>query len=253
MTHIDETLPGRATWIDLGSPDPAASAAFYSGLFGWQVLDLGAEAGHYHMAQVDGRFVAGIGQQQNPGPPYWTTYFAVESADDAAAKITAAGGTLIVPPMDVMDSGRMAVAFDPTGAAFSVWQPLNHKGIGVHSVLGTRCWSELMTRDVARASKFYAAVFGWEVEHVTEMHYTMFKIGEEQIGGMLTIDENFPADMPAAWAVYFYTEDIEGTVAKAGALGASVMMPPTPIEGVGRFAVLADPQGAVFNLLEPGT
>lgn len=251
MTNIDQILPGRTNWIDLGSPDPAASAAFYSALFGWTVVELGSDMGGYRMCLLGDRFVAGLGPQQSPGQPYWTTYFGVESVEAAATKIEAAGGKVVMPAMDVMDQGRMAVAADPTGAMFSVWQPLAHKGIGVHSVLGTHCWSELMTRDVDRAGAFYSKVFGWAIENVTEMHYTLFKIGDEQIGGMLTIDENFPADMPANWVVYFYTEDIAGTVATATGLGASVIMPPTPIEGIGQFAVIADPHGAVFNLLQP--
>lgn len=253
MTNIDQILPGRTTWIDMGSPDPAASAAFYSALFGWEVQDLGPEAGGYHMASVGGRFVAGLGPQQSPDQPYWTTYFGVESAEAAVAAISAAGGTVIMPAMDVMGAGRMAVAMDPTGAVFSVWQPLDHKGLGVHSVLGTHCWSELMTRDVDAAGAFYAKVFGWSIENITEMHYTLFKMGDEQVGGMLTIDDKFPADMPANWVVYFYTEDIAGTVAKATSLGAGVIMPPTPIEGIGQFAVISDPQGAVFQLLQPGS
>lgn len=253
MTNIDEILPGRTIWIDLGSPDPAASAAFYSALFGWDVTDLGPDAGGYRMAHVGGRFVAGLGPQQSPGQPYWTTYFGVESAEAAGAQITAAGGTVVMPPLDVMGAGRMLVATDPTGAVFSVWEPLTHKGMGVHSMLGTHCWSELMTRDVAAAGAFYSKVFGWDLENVTEMHYTLFKIGDEQVGGMLTIDENFPADMPANWVVYFYTEDIAGTVAKATSLGAGVIMPPTPIEGIGQFAVISDPHGAVFQLLQPGS
>ena len=196
MTNIDQILPGRPTWIDLGTPDPAAAATFYSALFGWEVEDLGPEAGDYRMAQVGGRFVAGLGQQQGPGQPYWATYFGVESAEDAVGAISAAGGTVIVPAMDVMGAGRMAVAADPTGAVFSVWQPLDHKGLGVHSVLGTHCWSELMTRDVDRAGAFYAKVFGWSIENITEMHYNLFKIGDEQVGGMLTIDQNSPPTCP---------------------------------------------------------
>lgn len=253
MTDISEHLPGRPSWIDLGTPDLPGAATFYSSLFGWNVLDLGPDAGDYRMCDLDGRPVAGMGPQQNPGPPYWTTYFCVDSADNTVAKITNAGGTVMVPPMDVMEFGRMAVAMDPTGAVFSLWQPMTHKGIGVHSVVGTHCWSELATRDTAAASAFYAAVFGWEVEHITEMHYTIFKQGDDQVAGMMAIDENFPADMPPYWAVYFFTDDIDGTVGSAGSLGASVMMPPTPIEGIGRFAVLADPQGAVFSLLEPNS
>ena len=253
MTDISEHLPGRASWIDLGTPDLPGAAAFYSALFGWNVIDLGPDAGDYRMCDLGGRPVAGMGPQQNPGPPYWTTYFCVDSADDAAARITAAGGTVMVPPMDVMEFGRMVVAMDPTGAVFSLWQPLAHKGIGVHTVLGTRCWSELATRDVAGASAFYAAVFGWEAENVVEMHYTLFKMGDEQVGGMMAMDDNFPPEAPPHWAVYFYTEDIDGTVSTAAGLGANTIMPPTPIPGVGRFAVLGDPQGAAFALLEPGS
>ena len=110
-----------------------------------------------------------------------------------------------------------------------------------------------MTRDVDRAGAFYAKVFGWSLENVTAMHYTLFKIGDEQVGGMIQSDDQFPADMPANWVVYFYTEDIAGTVAKATSFGAGVIMPPTPIEGIGQFAVISDPQGAVFQLLQPGT
>lgn len=252
MTHIDHTPPGRACWIDLGSPDPAAAASFYSGLFGWKVIDLGPEAGDYRMCEIDGRAVAGLGPQQNTdAPPYWATYFGVESVEQTLSKVENAGGAVFMPAMDVMEHGRMALAADPTGAVFSVWQPLEHKGVGVHSVLGTLCWSELLTRDTARAAQFYKDVFGWEAEYMAEMNYTIFKLAGEQVGGMMAIGADMPADMPANWAVYFYTEDIAGTVAGATTLGATVIMPPTPIEGVGQFALVADPHGAVFNLLQP--
>src|SRR3954471_15628083 len=93
-------LPGTPSYIDIGSPDPEATSAFYSALFGWKVNDLGPDAGGYRMAQIDGDDVAGIGPQAAPGPPYWTTYITVDDADVSAKKVEAAGGTVIVPVMD---------------------------------------------------------------------------------------------------------------------------------------------------------
>jgi predicted enzyme related to lactoylglutathione lyase len=110
--------PGTPSYADIGSPDPAATKAFYSALFGWSINELGADAGGYAMAQIGGD--AGIGPAQNPGPPYWTTYITVEDAEATAKQVEAAGGTVLAPPFDVLEAGRMAVFMDPNGAAFSV-------------------------------------------------------------------------------------------------------------------------------------
>src|SRR4051794_25154683 len=142
---------GTPSYVDIGSPDPDATAAFYGALFGWKVNDLGPDAGGYKMAQIDGDDIAGIGPQQAPGPPYWTTYITVDNVEDTAKKVEAAGGTVLAPPMDVMDAGRMVVFMDPNGAAFSAWQP--GESIGSYRVNehGTLCWSELNTRHLDAA------------------------------------------------------------------------------------------------------
>ncbi|MEI7546818.1 MAG: VOC family protein [Actinomycetota bacterium] len=253
MTDIDRHSPGMPAWIDLGTSDPEAAGIFYARLFGWQVQDLGPDAGDYRMCSLRERPVAGIGSQADDTmPPYWTTYFCVESVESTVAKITANGGTMIVPPMDVMDAGRMAVASDPTGAVFSLWQPLGHQGIGVSGELGTRCWSELATRDTATAASFYAAVFGWTAQDAgNDMHYTLFQLGSMDAGGMMAMGDMFPPEVPPYWAVYFYTDDIDGTVAPATGLGGNIIVPPSEIPGVGRFSVVVDPQGATFSLLQP--
>jgi len=252
MTDIDRYAPGMPCWIDLGSPDPDASAAFYSGLFGWDVQDLGPDAGGYRMCALDGRTVAGIGPQQQPDMlPWWTTYFAVESVEATSAAVVANGGSIIAPAMDVMEAGRMAVVADPHGAVFSLWQANGHAGIGVAGVLGSRCWSELATRHPDAAGEFYAAVFGWRPVEFTGSHYVRFEHGDDAAGGMLHLDETFPAEIPEHWVVYFLAPDAAATCAQAAALGATIMMPPTPIPMIGQFAVLFDPQGATFNLLQP--
>src|SRR5437588_497409 len=152
---------GVPSWVDLGTADPEKAARFYSDLFGWTVEQGPPEAGGYGIAQLKGRAVAGLGPQQNPGPPVWTTYVNVDDADDVAQKVKAGGGQLFMDPFDVLDVGRMAVFADPAGAALGLWQPRVHKGAGVVDEPGTYCWSELVTTDVEGSKTFYGAVFGW--------------------------------------------------------------------------------------------
>src|SRR6185437_5208850 len=132
MAERDGYLPGVPCWVDTSQPDPDAAAAFYSGLFGWEVEDvMPPEAqGKSLTGRLRGRDVGAISSQQPDGPstPYWNTYIQVESADETAAKVRDAGGGVVMEAMDVMDAGRMAVFADPEGAVFSVWQPARHKG-----------------------------------------------------------------------------------------------------------------------------
>ncbi|HET6665482.1 MAG TPA: VOC family protein, partial [Acidimicrobiales bacterium] len=167
MPERDGYIPGVPCWVDTSQPDPDAAAAFYSSLFGWEteeVMPEGAD-GRYAMGRIRGGDVAGIGSIP-PGAPQvaaWNSYVWVDSADDAAAKATAAGGTVAMPPFDVMDSGRMAVIIDPEGAAINVWQPKAHKGSRVVNEHGSVNFNSLATRDRQAAATFYGALFGWEV------------------------------------------------------------------------------------------
>src|SRR5262245_23569698 len=151
--------PGVPSWVDLGTPDLDKAAAFYGGLFGWNCPEGPAEAGGYRVCDIGGKSVAGIGPQQNPGPPVWAMYVNVTSADDTAAAVTANGGQSFVPPMDVLDAGRMAVLADPIGAVFGVWQAGMHKGAELVNEPGTFSWAELVTDDVPASKAFYGAVF----------------------------------------------------------------------------------------------
>ena len=139
---------GVPSWVDLGTPDLTAATAFYSGLFGWQVQAGPPESGGYAIAELRGKPVAGLGPQMNPGPPFWATYVNVDSADEVIGRVADAGGQVIMPPMDVMDAGRMAILADPLGAVISVWQPANHAGAGLVNEPGTYGWSELITTDI---------------------------------------------------------------------------------------------------------
>ena len=246
---VNEYAPGTPSWIDLGSPDIAGSAEFYSALFGWTVEEPTEEGVDYRMCTLGGRLVAGLGAQMNPGPPYWTTYISVADADATAAAVESAGGQILMAPTDVMTAGRMAVFTDQAGAAFSIWQPRDHVGCGTVNEPGTLSWNELQTRDLDGSKAFYGEVFGWgEVTHDGDMPYTEYQLGENSIAGMAPIHPDVPNEVPSAWMIYFAVEDCEATVARVTELGGAVLVAPMDIPQ-GRFSVVTDPQQAVFQII----
>jgi predicted enzyme related to lactoylglutathione lyase len=178
----------------------------------------------------------------------------VDDADAAASQITAAGGTVYVPPMDVLDVGRMSVFADPTGGACAVWQAGTHIGAGLVNEPGTLVWDELSTRDTEAATTFYTRVFGWEANAIDMggSAYTEWKLDGATIAGMMEMPAEVPAEVPAHWLTYFGTDDCDVTVERAVAGGATVVVPPTDIPP-GRFAVLIDPGGATFAVIKMAT
>jgi predicted enzyme related to lactoylglutathione lyase len=248
MTEMTAYAPGTPSWVDIGVPDISGAAAFYSALLGWETVDQGEEAGHYTMCELGGKPVAAIGPAMNPGPPAWMTYFTVAECDATAKAIEAAGGTVVVPPMDVMDVGRMAVASDPTGGFFSIWEPRAHIGARIVNEPGTLCWNELNTRDVDAALAFYEQVFGLEAQRGES--YNELKLGDKVVGGCLPMPEMVPAEVPTHWLVYFAVADVDAAKAKAESLGATTVVGPMEAGDVGRFCVLTDPQGATFAVIQ---
>jgi predicted enzyme related to lactoylglutathione lyase len=251
--------PGAFCWPELGTTDDAAAAKFYSGLFGWDMFEAPIGEGQiYRMMQIGGKDVAAIySMAGNPDlrgvPPHWGAYVSVTSADDAVAKAASLGGAVIVPPFDVFEHGRMAVLQDPTGATFSVWQPNKHIGVSRINEPGALCWTELATRDVAAAERFYTSLFGWGLKKSTDgMEYTEFQIDGASIGGVMKMGDQYPPGVPPHWLTYFAVDDCDASVTKAASLGGHAIVPATDIPTVGRFAVLQDPQGAVFAVFKPG-
>ena len=249
--EITSYAPGTPCWIDLGAPDPAAAAAFYGTVFGWTSEEGPPEAGGYRMCLLRGVPVAGIGPRMNPDhPPFWATYIAVADADATAARVTELGGQVVAPPMDVLTAGRMAVCLDPAGAAFSLWQAGTTLGSGLANEPGAFTWNELLTDDLDGAKAFYGGLFGWTSETMTgEMPYTEFKLDGRSIAGMMPKPPTMPPGVPPMWGVYFAVEDADATVATITAAGGSLLMGPQDIEP-GRFAVVADPAGATFNVMK---
>ncbi|MFL6116269.1 MAG: VOC family protein [Catenulispora sp.] len=250
-----EYAPGTPCWVDLGTSDVEGAKEFYGGLFGWiaETSD-DPNTGGYTMFLLDGAPAAGLMPLMSPEQPVaWSNYVSVTDADAAVAKVEAAGGKVLMAPMDVTEVGRMAFFFDPTGAALGVWQPRAFAGAGVVNEPGALCWNELATRDTAAAKAFYTSVFGWGVKTNPMgegLEYTEWQVGDQTVGGMIEMDDkNFPAGVPPHWAVYFAVADCAASVAKVSKLGGSVTVPPTQIP-VGTFAVCQDPQGGFFSLIQ---
>ncbi len=245
MTRYDHGVP---SWVDIGAPDPQAALRFYGELLGWEGQDMGEEAGHYTIVSKNGKQVAAISPAQDPGPPRWTTYVNVDDLDAVAKKAETAGGTVIVPPMDVMTAGRMAIFADTTGAVIAAWQARDHLGAQLVNEPGAFTWSELATSDLGQSKTFYAEVFGWGWGGTDE--YAEAQVSGRTIGGVMPRPPDMPAEVPDSWLVYFATADVDADAKRATDLGATVIVPPTDIPNTGRFAVFLDPQGAAFALFK---
>jgi uncharacterized protein len=253
MPTRDSYLQGTPNWVDLQTSDQAAAKAFYGDVFGWSYDDQPMEGDAvYSIAKIGDNSVAAIAPQSPElaaagAPPMWNTYLAVDSADEAAAKASAAGGTVAMEPFDVMDAGRMAFVLDPSGAPVALWQAGQHIGATLVNEPGTVIWNELITDNPA-AVTFYEQVLGvtTATAEMGEGKYTMFQVAGKEVGGTTPPQM---AGVPNHWHVYFAVTDADATAARISALGGSVMVAPfdTPI---GKMAVVSDPQGAVFSLFQ---
>jgi predicted enzyme related to lactoylglutathione lyase len=256
MPDFDSLPPGTFCWPELSTTDQKGAVGFYRALFGWEVNEqpIGPTE-TYSIFRLRGRDVAAAYTtrvEEKGVPPHWGSYVSVTSADDAAKRAVELGATVFAPPFDVMDAGRMAVLQDPTGAVFHVWQPNRHVGTRVQREPGALCWTELATRDTKAAEKFYTQLFGWNAKTGTDggMEYTEFSVPGAAAGaGMLAMQPEW-GNVPPHWTPYFQVADCDATVAKATSLGGTALVPATDIPNVGRFAMLQDPQGAVFAIIK---
>ena len=252
MTKRDAAPAGAPCWLEIYTSDPDAAKRFYGELFGWTHEDAGEEFGGYINFFKDGLRVAG--GMHNDGtsgtPDSWTTYLASADAQATADAAGAHGGQVVVPPMQVMDLGTMAVVVDPGQAAIGIWQPGTHTGFQVWQEPGTPSWFELFTRSYDEAVGFYRDVFGWDA-HVAadepDFHYTTLGEGDGALAGVMDASGFLPDGVPGFWSVYFQTDDIAASLSKVVELGGTVVRPAeeTPY---GHLAEAADPTGTSFKL-----
>jgi uncharacterized protein len=258
MAKRDSYKPGTPSWIDLSTSDQAAAKSFYGDLFGWSFDDLPmGDDVFYSMATVKGDTVAAIAPQQQEQaaagvPPHWQMYVTVADVDATSALVEGAGGSVHVPPFDVMDAGRMAVITDPSGAFLMLWTPSTNIGAERVNEPGAFSWAALVAPPNDRTANFYETVLGLKMisapmdDGSKYDGFTLDGTPETMVAG--TIPPPMPG-VPPHWSIYFGAEDVDATAAKIAELGGKVIVEPFDIP-VGRMAVAADPQGAMFNLFK---
>jgi uncharacterized protein len=256
MTTVDKHAPGTPGWFDLMTSDAAAARSFYGGLFGWTFDVKGPEFGHYAMCKLGDRNAAGLGGKPPgaPVPTAWSVYFITDDIDRACNRIRESGGNVTMPPMTIGEEGRMAMAADATGAVFGMWQPIDHRGAQAIEEPGAMAWCEVNTRDAGKAGAFYQAVFGLEPRKLDAPGMTYFSLhrgGEDKAsGGVLQMDQNWPESVPPHWMAYFQVASTDQSCARVGELGGKVCVPAFD-SPYGRIAVIEDPQGATFSIVQP--
>jgi predicted enzyme related to lactoylglutathione lyase len=249
--------PGAFCWVGLATSDVAAAKAFYGSLFGWRAEDLEAGvAGTYTMLRHRGKEVAILYRQQPEAraagaPPHWTSYISIEDADATATRAEQLGGAAVFrAAFDVLDAGRVAAIGDPTGAVVSLWQPRSRLGAELVNDTGALCWNELATTDIERAKSFFGQLLGWEYETDESGYVSVMNAGSLN-GGMREQTEQ-ERRAPHAWLPYFTVDSAEESERQAVQLGGRGLLP-TADWPRGRYAVIADPQGAAFGVFEGET
>ncbi|MGB5831248.1 MAG: VOC family protein [Thiohalocapsa sp.] len=255
MSTTSHFAAGSFCWVDLATTDPRAATAFYTDIFGWAAYDVPTDQGvPYTMLTKGGRKVAALFQlSADMGThPFWQSYVAVNDVNASSARANALGGRILMPPMDVMKAGRMAVVRDPGGAAFALWQPREHGGADLVNAVGAACWHELQSLDADDAQRFYAGLFGWTLrisESLPGETYRLFHNGARDCAGLMPLAAVW-GPVPPNWAIYFGVSDCDATIAAAQAGGGKLLSAVMDIERVGRFVTLQDPQGAAFSIIQ---
>ncbi|MGZ3099768.1 VOC family protein [Streptomyces sp. H72] len=240
---------GVPCWVDAQLSDVEAGRRFYGELFGWTFGAAGGagdageagEAGEGLVwARLDGEPVAALVRKTDGRmPTVWSVYFHTPDAGALAGRIRAAGGQIVVPPHPLGALGTTALAADPEGAVFALWQPDGHPGFGRRRVPGAFAWAELYTRDTEAANTFYGDLF----------HDALFGPDAAPDFGRAPVTDVFAAEMPPHFLVHFLVEDAEAALGTVTRLGGRVRVPPFETS-YGGVAVVSDDQGASFALLQ---
>jgi uncharacterized protein len=256
MAVRDNYPHGQFCWVDLMSRDMTGAREFYQRLFGWQSVDRDPQGSPpYAQFELDGKSVAGLTQMDEAlvdkkVPAAWNSYIHVDDIQAVCAKVVELGGTIAVPVTKIRDAGSVAHIQDPTGARVGLWQKDQHFGAVLHQDFHCFCWNELCTRDIERAAEFYGQLLDWEfAEYPSHLgkYYVVRNRGEE-CSGLLQMDYRW-GEMQPRWFVYFAVQSVDLTVDRVRQLGGYVMVRPFDIPE-GRLAIVADSQGALFDLVQ---
>lgn len=250
---------GAPCWFELTSRDPSAAQAYYQQLFGWSgdahdLSDMGAYTFLGHASGAVGA-LCGMPPGSEQRPSAWGVYFLVANVDASVEQARALGGDVLYGPFDVPGMGRGAALADPSGAAFSLWQPAAVDGAGLAMFEpDTFGWVELASKDADGAAAFYSALLGWTcttspVPLPGAGNYIEYAVGATRYGGILPMTKEW-GDMPSHWSMYVIVSDLDDCLQRAGALGGTICVAPFDVPGVGRIARIDDPTGAGLYVIQ---
>jgi predicted enzyme related to lactoylglutathione lyase len=257
MPLIEKHPLGHPCWFELATPNLDAAKTFYHQLLGWSSSDspMGPDEVyvmfHQNNLSMGGAYRITEPMEARGIRPHWMIFFATPDLESSCRNIVALDGTITVEPMQIGEHGRMAVATDPEGAVFSLWEPAANPGVAAYGDPFTVCWSELATRDANAASNFYRAVFAWDTRpspNSPSTLYLEFSAAGLPVGGILQMTHAW-GDIPPHWSVYFLVPNVDASVQLLQQLGGFLRHGPFEAPGVGRIAVVADPQGVHFYLI----
>lgn len=240
---------GHFVWRELMTPDPKAALRFYTELFGWSTKQSAPTEGHGEYVEIvaNGKHVGGVMKTPagSPMPPMWSGYVSVTDVDGAAKTAGAAGGQVVVGPMDIPRVGRFAGVVDPTGAYVNVFRAKDGDGeTSERPGVGEFCWETLSTSDASKAKDFYTKLCGWKVGSFQGMD--TFQVGESGIADI----QAPPPNVPSHWLSFVVVPDRAAAVDRAKRLGGNVMVERVDIPEVGQIAIVSDPTGAAIGIFE---
>ena len=248
---------GCFVWYELTTPDMEAACAFYADVLGWGSRDASMPGMAYRVLTVEDTPVAGMmslpEEARRAGvAPHWIGYVGVDNVDTATMRVKSLGGTVHVPPTDVLDISRFSIIADPEGTTLALIKWLKPSG-APSTALGTpgrAGWHELLAANWEKAFAFYAALFGWqkaEAQDGAMGTYQQFSAAGETIGGMFTKPPTLTLPF---WLYYFNVADIEAATRHVEAGGGEILYGPMEVPGGAWILHCADPQGAIFALLD---
>jgi len=250
-TKAGQATQGRFVWHELHTHNEAGAKGFYGELFNWKASPMEGSGGAYTLFSANGVPIGGFTKPQGKSPAGWLTYCTVHDVDAAVERARKLGATVELPPTDYPSVGRFATLVDKQGARIAPFKMESETPESEGKpALGTFCWDELITQDPASAVALYKETFGWS-EETKDMGpmgaYSVMKRGDKQAGGIM---KAMDPRAPSAWLSYVVVEDVDRSFEQAKRLKAAGLVPPTDIPGLGRFAVVADPDGASIGLFK---
>jgi uncharacterized protein len=246
MTHAPNTF----CFAELNTHDVERARQFYDAVLGWKAISVPANDDGYLLFQLDGQDVAAL--RHAKGATRWVPYISVESADDTVSRARQLRASVVAPPFDMDGFARKAVIHDAVGGVVGLWEPHGHQGAALIDKPGSMWWAELLTRDVQGAKAFYSALLGWKPVDTLKygIRYSVFKLGDQALAGILPIGADWGPVSPY-WQILFAVDNCDAAVERAKGAGGSLIFGPNDIPNSGRAAIIGDPGGAIFVVMQP--